>query len=60
MSKYLFPNKQTLRFIGNQNKKNVKQHITPIYSNCVAMYNINYINNFNDYLRTNKTNKTKQ
>ncbi len=62
MSKYLYPLKQTLRFIGNQNKKisnNVKQHSISIYSNCVAMYNINYINNFNDYLRTNKASNKK-
>ena len=55
MSQYVYPLKQTLRFIGNQNKKisnNVKQHPIFIYSNSFAMYNINYTNNINDNLRT--------
>ena len=53
MSKYVYPLKQTLRFIGNQNKKNnVKQPFVSIYFNNFAMHNINYTTNINDNLRT--------
>ena len=61
MSKYVYPLKQTLRFIGNQNKKNnVKQHFASIYSNNFAMHNINYTTNINDNLRTYKSEADKK